>query len=163
MSAVLQGRGDRAGIPADELSFSPMTADDLDWVAEAEAFIYPFPWSHRDFANSLAAGHSCWLLRHRGARAGYAVLMLGVDDANLLNISVLPDLQGRGLGSALMYHVCEIARTAGKTQLYLEVRVSNVTAQSLYEKWGFVLNRRRKGYYPATEGREDALELRRDL
>ncbi|MFT4174468.1 MAG: ribosomal protein S18-alanine N-acetyltransferase [Rhodocyclaceae bacterium] len=142
---------------------APMQADDLDWVSEAEAFIYPFPWRPKDFTASLDGGHLCWMLRYKGARAGYAILMLGVDEANLLNISVLPDLQGRGLGSALMYHVCEAARVAGKTQMFLEVRESNDAAQSLYAKWGFVLNRRRKGYYPAADGREDALELRKDL
>jgi [ribosomal protein S18]-alanine N-acetyltransferase len=155
----------RAARPAvrEDLAITPMGADDLDWVSEAEAFIYPFPWRPKDFTASLEGGHLCWMLRYKGVRAGYAILMLGVDDANLLNISVLPELQGRGLGSALMYHVCEAARTAGKMQLFLEVRVSNDVAQSLYAKWGFVLNRRRKGYYPAADGREDALELRKDL
>lgn len=146
-----------------EVRFEPMGADALDWVATAEQRIYPFPWTRTNFAESLTAGYSCWLMRSGGELAGYAVQMLILDETHLLNLSVLPELQGRGLGSLFLHHLCLQARLARAEQMFLEVRESNRVARGLYRKWGFEAIGRRKGYYPAVEGREDAIVMRRML
>jgi len=56
-----------------------------------------------------------------------------------------------------------VARAAGGRQMFLEVRPSNAPALALYEKAGFATIGRRKGYYPAANGREDALVMRLPL
>jgi ribosomal-protein-alanine N-acetyltransferase len=140
-----------------------MQAEDLDWVAEAEQAIYPFPWSRANFADSLDAGYSSWVMQREKAALGYAVLMQVVDEAHLLNISIMPALQGRGLGSQLLEHLCVVAQRFGARQMYLEVRDSNVAGQRLYDKWNFERVGRRKAYYPAPNGREDAIVMRREL
>lgn len=140
-----------------------MLTEDLDWVSEAEQGIYPFPWSRTNFADSLSAGYSSWVVQRDGEAVAYAVLMLVMDEAHLLNISVKAALQRRGLGSLLLDHLCIVALGFGATQMYLEVRSSNEAGLRLYDKWGFSRIGRRKDYYPAAQGREDAIVMRRAL
>lgn len=140
-----------------------MTVADLDAVAEAEARIHPFPWTRRNFADSLAAGHGAWLAQEDKRMTGYAIMMPALDEVHLLNISVLPELQRSGRGSALLIHLFAQARLQGATRMLLEVRPGNASAQGFYRRHGFVEIGRRRNYYPAHEGREDAIVMARDL
>jgi ribosomal-protein-alanine N-acetyltransferase len=137
-----------------------MTGHDLDWVVAQEAALHRFPWSQGNFTESLAAGHACWLMRDAGVPVGYAVVLGVLDEAHLLNISVVRTAQGRGLGSRLLEHLISTARRGGIRQFFLEVRPSNLAALTLYRRAGFVEIARRKGYYPSLEGREDAIVMR---
>jgi ribosomal-protein-alanine N-acetyltransferase len=143
--------------------FAGMTDADLDAVAAAEARIYAFPWTRGNFADSLAAGHGAWLMQEGGHMVGYAVLMQVLDEAHLLNISVLPELQRRGRGSALLIHVVSQARLHAATRMLLEVRPGNLAGLGFYGRHGFVEIGRRRDYYPAHEGREDAIVMASDL
>jgi [ribosomal protein S18]-alanine N-acetyltransferase len=143
--------------------FRPMREDDLDWVSQTEQGIYPFPWSRTNFADSLSAGYSSWVMLIDGEPVGYAVLMLIMDEAHLLNISIEPTRQRNGLGALLLEHLCVVALHAGGTQMFLEVRASNAAGLRLYDKWGFARIGQRKAYYPAVNGREDAIVMRREL
>jgi len=88
---------------------------------------------------------------------GYAVMMSVLDEAHLLNISIAGERQGQGLGRALLNHLIDTARRYGATMMFLEVRPSNKNAIALYESIGFNEFSIRKGYYPAHNGREDAI------
>lgn len=145
------------------LEFLPMTPADLDQVMAVETVVYPFPWSRGNFADSIKAGYSCWVAREGGALVGYMVLMPSLDETHLLNISVAAERQGRGYGARLLRFAMEVSRHGGAVTMLLEVRPSNAKALALYENYGFQVIGRRKGYYPAVEGREDALVLRREL
>lgn len=137
--------------------FRPMQFEDLDRVMEIEPRIYSHPWSRGNFADSLHAGYSCWVYEFNGDVVGYAVMMSVLDEAHLLNISIAGDYQGRGMGRALLEHVIETARRHGAQMMFLEVRPSNTNAIALYESMGFNEFSIRKGYYPAHNGREDAI------
>lgn len=143
--------------------FLPLTDADLDWVVREERDLHPFPWTRGNFADSLAAGYSCWLMMADGQRAGYAVVLMVMDEAHLLNISVVRSMQGLGLGRSLLDFVAGTARQRGATQIFLEVRPSNASALALYRNSGFEPISRRKAYYPAPEGREDAIVMRKGL
>jgi ribosomal-protein-alanine N-acetyltransferase len=92
-----------------------MTEADLDAVAAAEALIHAFPWTRGNFADSLAAGHGAWLAQEDKCMTGYAILMQVLDEAHLLNISVLPELQRSGRGSTLLIHIfAQAARGASR-------------------------------------------------
>lgn len=147
MSAVLK--------PA--LRFRPLQMADLDAVMAIEPEIYPFPWTRGNFSDSLKAGYSCWACETDGQLMGYAVLMMVLDEAHLLNISIAKEFQGRGLGRQLLEHVIGKARQHGGQMMFLEVRPSNKVALRLYEDVGFNEFSVRKGYYPAANGREDAI------
>lgn len=137
--------------------FRPMQFEDLDSIMQIEPKIYSHPWSRGNFADSLHAGYSCWIYESEGKVVGYAVMMSVLDEAHLLNISIAQDYQGRGMGRALLEHVIDIARRHGAQMMFLEVRPSNKNAITLYESIGFNEFSIRKGYYPAHNGREDAI------
>lgn len=137
----------------------PMTTCDLNAVLVIEAGAYAFPWSRGNFIDSLAAGHAAEVLEWNGILVGYFVAMPGVDEMHLLNITVAPRWQGQGLGSLLLDAVRATAEQRGLHALWLEVRESNVRARSLYARRGFETMGYRRGYYPATDGREDAIVM----
>lgn len=141
----------------------PMTADDLDAVVAVEQRIQAFPWTHGNFRDSLAAGHECWIAREKGKIASFAVTMRVVDEDHLLDIGVAPERQRSGLGRAMLEFLCATAHTHGMTRMLLEVRVSNAAACAFYQHTGFVEIGRRRGYYPAGTGREDAIVMARNL
>lgn len=143
--------------------FFPMNERDLDAVAALEASLQAFPWSRGNFADSLAGGHSVWVLRLGGELVGFSVVMRVIDEAHLLNIGVCARHQGRGHGARLLRHAMDCARQGGATKLFLEVRPSNARAVELYQHFGFAQIGRRKGYYPAAVGREDALIFDKEL
>jgi ribosomal-protein-alanine N-acetyltransferase len=141
----------------------PMNLRDLDEVLAIEYRAYPFPWGRGNFADSISAGYSCWVCRVGGELAGYMVVMPAVDDAHLLNISVAQKLQGMGYGARLLRQAMVAGRQSGATSLLLEVRPSNEKALALYKHFGFQQIGVRRGYYPAEQGREDALVLTHPL
>ena len=153
MSARLQAR------PGPQLQLRAMLARDVDAVAAVEATAYSFPWTRGNFIDSLAVGYAAELLEADDQLVGYFVAMAGVDELHLLNITVAPALQGQGYGSLLLHRVQALARRLQLPRLLLEVRGSNERARGLYLRRGFADVGLRRGYYPATQGREDALVM----
>lgn len=154
MSAVL-----KPGAPR----LVPMTEADLPAVLVIENDIYEFPWTRGNFRDSLDAGYSSWLYRHGDRLLGYAVVMIALDEAHLLNLSIARADWRRGHGQALLERVAGAAREHGATSMFLEVRPTNVAGRTLYAVAGFRQVGVRRGYYPARGGREDALVLSRKL
>lgn len=144
------------------LRFAMMRAQDVEEVVAVENDAYPFPWTRGNFLDSLASRYDAWTLRDADARlAGYFLLMHAVDETHLLNITVRPDLQGRGLGRLLLDKVIDLARSANMHSVLLEVRPSNEHAQAVYHHCGFKQIGIRKNYYPAGgSAREDAIVMR---
>lgn len=140
--------------------FEPMQPSDLDEVVTIERTVYEFPWTPGNFRDSIHAGYDCRVYRNEhGALIGYGVLMAGVGEAHLLNISVAAACQRRGYGAQLLEHFIELTRARRLESICLEVRPSNHVARRLYLRRGFRQVGLRRGYYPAAEGREDALVL----
>ena len=135
----------------------PMQLADLDEIMSIELEIYTHPWSRGNFSDSLNAGYSCWVYEENAIVFGYAVLMLVMDEAHLLNFSIAKPYQGQGLGRELLVHMMQLARKYGAQNIFLEVRPSNVAAIGLYESIGFNEMAVRRNYYPAIKGREDAI------
>lgn len=143
-----------------ELRIAPMQVDELDAIIAIERQVYEFPWTPGNFRDSMGAGYECRTLRAGGTEViGYGVLMRGVDEAHLLNISIAPAHQRRGYGARLLEYFIQSAKHGGFANLYLEVRPSNEPARRLYARRGFTQIGRRRDYYPAKAGREDALVL----
>jgi [ribosomal protein S18]-alanine N-acetyltransferase len=138
-------------------TFRTMQMDDLDAIMAIEPTIYSHPWTRGNFSDSLKSGHHAWVLEEDGKVIGYALTMMVLDEAHLLNLSVAKSYQKQGLGRYLLSHMIAVARHHNALNMFLEVRVSNKTAISLYENMGFCEMAIRRGYYPATQGREDAV------
>lgn len=137
----------------------PMREADLDAVMAVESDIYPHPWSRGNFEDSLRAGYPAWVFEAGGQLRAYGVLMMGVDEAHLLNLSVARAWQRRGMGRELLGFFAARAREMGAATLLLEVRPSNAAARALYGAEGFRELAVRRNYYPAHGGREDALVM----
>ena len=135
----------------------PMRTADLDRIMEVEPTIYTHPWTRGNFDDSMRVGYSCWVIDCDGVVTGYGVLMTGVREAHLLNLSIAPEWQRRGLGRTLLEHFVRIGRDSDAQQMFLEVRPSNTSARRLYADYGFRDISVRRGYYPAAGGREDAI------
>lgn len=143
-------------------SLARMQVSDLAEVMAIENDVYPYPWTHGNFLDSLYSGYELWTARDStGVLAGYLLLMLSIDEAHLLNIAVRRDLQGQGIGRLLLDHGVALAQEQGLQSILLEVRPSNDRAVIVYERYGFAGIGVRKGYYPAGENRrEDAIVMR---
>ena len=139
--------------------FEAMAEDQLDAVFAIERRIYEFPWTVGNFRDSIRARYTCRILRDERDIIGYAVMMLGAGEAHLLNLSISDCHRRRGFGGRLLRHLIGIAREHRAQELFLEVRPSNEAGLRLYGKQGFRQTGVRRGYYPATAGREDALIL----
>lgn len=135
----------------------PMTASDLDAMMAIERVNFPFPWTEGNFKDSINSGYMCLIMEQGQQLIGYAVLMMVLDEAHLLNISVAQSHQGQGWGRYLLLQMMEIGREKGGLNMFLEVRPSNHSALGLYESMGFNEMGIRPGYYPAHNGREDAV------
>lgn len=142
----------------------PMQVSHLPEVLVVERRAYEFPWSETILRDCLKAGYSAWVLvGPDGSLAGHALMSMAVDEAHVLNLCVDPVQQRQGLGLMLLNHLMTLARAAQASIVLLEVRKSNKAALRLYESVGFQRIGVRKAYYPAKDGREDALVLGFDI
>lgn len=144
------------------VQFRPMQLADIDAVMQIEPLIYSHPWTRGNFVDSINSGYSAWLMVQDKNLIGYAVLMMVLDEAHLLNISVAKPFQGQGFGTTLLEKMFAVARQYQAANMFLEVRLSNKSAIGLYEKMGFNEMAIRRNYYPADpkifkNGREDAV------
>lgn len=141
------------------LTFRPLSPADLEQIHHIEGSIYSHPWTLGNFKDSLHAGYSCWVVEHQASLAGYAVVMIAAGEAHLLNLSIAAHWQGCGFGRRFLQHLLDVALQHGATIMFLEVRQSNSRAQALYRRMGFQDYGVRKKYYPAFDGREDAVVM----
>lgn len=141
-----------------------MTQQDIAEVTAIEKSATAFPWSEKNFEDSLKSGHHAWVFFDKTDEIiGYALVQNVIDEAHLLNICVKPSLQGQGYGREILDHVLNFASSTLAVFIVLEVRSSNRRAQQLYLHAGFNEMSVRKNYYPAKIGREDAILMGLDL
>lgn len=134
--------------------------EDLTGVLEVESESFTNPWTREMYEWELQNRQVChiYVVRTPEYRvAGFCAFWLVVDEIHINNVAVRPGLRARGLGTALLTHVLEAARTLGAGRATLEVRASNVDAQRLYGRLGFVQAGIRRRYY--TNPVEDAVIL----
>ena len=140
-------------------TYRKMAAADLDRVTAIEAALHATPWTRRNFADSLDVGYHCWIAEREGDLAAYGIVAVGAGEAHLLNLTVAPEWQRRGVGAEFTAFLAKVARDYGAEKIFLEVRPSNGAARALYARAGFAEIGLRRGYYPAAEGREDAVVM----
>jgi ribosomal-protein-alanine N-acetyltransferase len=140
--------------------FRAMTPADVPGVAAVERASYPFPWSEGIFRDCLRVGYLCRVAESEGEIVGYGIVAMGAGEAHILNICIASHVRGRGIGRRMMQLLLERSLQAGMQDVFLEVRPSNPHAISLYQSLGFNEVGRRRGYYQAAVGREDALVLK---
>lgn len=141
----------------------PLEQEDLPRLLPIERAGHPYPWSERVFQDCWRSGYYLDGAFRAETLLGFSVVMPVLDEWHLLNLCVAPTAQRQGLGRSLLEYLLDQAHKAGVGSLWLEVRVSNEAARQLYAAYEFEQVGRRRAYYPAPGGREDALVLTRRI
>jgi len=146
----------------DGIQISRAILRDLYGIFAVENGSFPKPWSldtlRQEFEHALSRMFVC---RNGDEVLGYICGWQVADEIHLMKIAVLSDWRRRGLGSALMEKMLASAHEQGATSIHLEVRDSNIDAIKFYEKHGFEVLGKRKGYY--RDSCEDALLMWRKI
>ncbi len=147
------------------LIFERMTLRDIDAVAAIEQAAYTSPWTRTMFESELweTPFSFPYVVREEANRriVGYVLFWLVYDELHLMNLAVDPVWRRKGIGQELLRFALETGARRAVLTATLEVRASNLPAQSLYKKLGFYQDGIRRGYY--REPKEDALLFRCDL
>ncbi|MCK5717756.1 MAG: ribosomal protein S18-alanine N-acetyltransferase [Thiomargarita sp.] len=134
---------------------------DLSQVIEIEQAAYVFPWTLQNIKDCLNHDiYTVLVLEIEKKVMGYGILSIAADEAELLNLCIHPKWQACGYGHRLLTHLLQYAQNKNVHRIFLEVRISNTAAITLYDKTGFKEVGKRKAYYQnGTHFREDALIL----
>ena len=146
-----------------DLEFTLMSEEDLDEVMAIETEVYPYPWTKGIFHDCLHVGYCCRVLKSNDKVVAYSIMSAAAGESHLLTIVVAPSEQGKGYGKIMLNQMIVLAISHHVTIMYLEVRPSNKNAIKLYHQRGFNEVGVRNNYYPAENGREDALIMALDL
>lgn len=158
------GNGRAVGLPTpDMVLFRRMTLADIDTIIDIEKECFAVPWTKEAFQNELMYNQFAhyFVMLWQGEIIGYGGLWTIVDEAHVTNIGLREAYRGRKLGQRLLSELMTFASLRGMKRMTLEVRVSNIPAQRLYEKFGFKVEGVRRGYY--SDNGEDALIMWADL
>lgn len=133
-----------------------MTWLDVEEVTQVEEASFSIPWTKDAFMNEMLRNEQAiyFVAVHDKRVVGFVGVWQIVDEGHITNIGVLPEFRGQGIGNQLLAELVAFAKSKGLVGLTLEVRVSNVGAQKLYEQFGFMQAGRRRRYYQ--DNNEDA-------
>jgi ribosomal-protein-alanine N-acetyltransferase len=152
-------------VTADTVAVVPMTRDHIDALMRYENEMFGSEaWTRAGYRAELAdRRHRFYLVAEddENALLGWAGILIAGDQAEILTVGVVPQARRRGIGTKLVHALVQGARDRGAHELFLEVRVDNDAARRLYEREGFTVLGRRRGYYD--NGRVDAVVMRREL
>lgn len=143
-------------------SIRRMMEKDLDEILDIEQVSYRTPWSRQAFESEIRALHAYPVVLGQPeppSVLGYLCCWRTLDECHILNLTVHPSFRRMGFASQLIDHILEVMRREGVLDYFLEVRVSNEGAISLYRKYGFKVCGVRRRYYADTG--EDALIMQR--
>jgi ribosomal-protein-alanine N-acetyltransferase len=134
-----------------------MTLDDVPAVVELDHVSFSLPWPERSFRFELTDNPAsrCWVAEVDGRVVGMLVAWLFVDEAHIATIATHPDYRRQGIGKKMLVYTLQSAMREGAQSSFLEVRESNLSAQDMYRKFGYVEVGRRKRYYRDND--EDAI------
>lgn len=126
-----------------------MSQNDLDAVNAIEMQAFQDPWSKQDFINELESNpYSCIYVKEiNGEVVAYVDLWIAYENAEIANIAVKKEFLHQGIASELMQYCLQKIQQSKCENFTLEVRVSNMNAIKLYEKFRFQTVSKRKKYY----------------
>lgn len=145
----------------DMLSIHKMELRDLEAVHRISVRSFSSPWSLTALEEEFKHDLTYYLTaRDQNETVGFIGSWLVTDEVQITNIAVDPGHRRQGTARLLLNQLIDDMRSKHMAVIYLEVRVSNAPALSLYTSFGFITTGLRKGFYP--DG-EDALTMSLDL
>ncbi|WP_294180075.1 ribosomal protein S18-alanine N-acetyltransferase [uncultured Clostridium sp.] len=140
-----------------DIEICPLKAKYIDGIIAINNMCFSTPWSRESLEKEIedniiakyVVAKKCDILM------GYAGMWHILDEGHITNIAVHPEYRGIGVGSLLLDALIEICRIESINSMTLEVRKSNIIAQNLYKKYGFIEEGIRRFYY--ANNKEDAI------
>ena len=139
------------------VTYRRMKLEDVPAVHEIDELSFSLPWPERSFRFELTSNPvtRAWVAEAEGQVAAMLVLWLIMDEAHIATIATHPDFRRQGIGERIMLEALLSARAEGARHAFLEVRASNLGAQAMYKKYGFIVAGLRPHYYRDND--EDAI------
>ena len=131
--------------------------EDLAEVVKIENRCHLTPWTNKNFIDSYDAKNLFKVLKNENDIIGYYIALFASDECELLNITIMSELQKKGFGELMLKDLFSECRKANIVNIFLEVRKSNLLAIRLYKKSGFNEIGIRNNYYQNKVGKEDAI------
>lgn len=132
------------------------TIEDAKEIFAIEMECFSFPWSLDSIETELLNEDKklYYVIEDTNGVVGYAGAWLVYDEGQITNIAIRPSARRQGFGAKLTSTLIEECFKRGMHEIFLEVRISNLSALSLYRQLGFTVKGMRKNYY--SEPKEDA-------
>lgn len=132
------------------------TIEDAKEIFAIEMECFSVPWSLDSIEIELLNEDKklYYVVEDANGVVGYAGAWLVYDEGQITNIAIRPSARRQGFGAKLTSALIEECFKRGMHEIFLEVRISNLSALSLYRQLGFTVKGMRKNYY--SEPKEDA-------
>lgn len=132
------------------------TIEDAKEIFAIEMECFSVPWSLDSIETELLNEDKklYYVVEDANGVVGYAGAWLVYDEGQITNIAIRPSARRQGFGDKLTSALIEECFKRGMHEIFLEVRISNLSALSLYRQLGFTVKGMRKNYY--SEPKEDA-------
>ncbi|WAW14664.1 ribosomal protein S18-alanine N-acetyltransferase [Peptostreptococcus equinus] len=145
------------------MKYRNMKSDDINGVHEVEVSCFSDPWSLSAFKDELKNKLARYIVAENedGKIVAYIGAWYILDEAHITNVAVHKDFRGQKIGDEMMCKFIEKCERDRLASITLEVRKSNIVAQNLYKKYGFLNGGLRKEYYG--DNKEDALIMWKQL
>lgn len=132
------------------------TKSDAEAIYTIETDSFSTPWSLESVIRELEEQKEriYFLVEEDGQAVAYAGAWMVYDEGQITNIAVRPESRREGYGAIVTRKLIKELFNRGMTEIFLEVRISNIAALALYRRLGFTVKGVRKSYY--TNPTEDA-------
>ena len=131
-----------------EIKILEMTLQDFNSIKNILNSEFDEFWSEKILKEELESKNKKYFVaKENGEIVGFAGYMVNPPDFEIMNIVTKKNKRGKGIGTALLNKIIEIAKNNHAEKIFLEVNEKNIIARKLYEKTGFEEIGRRKNYY----------------
>lgn len=141
----------------------PMTTEHIKDVHKIEEDCFSIPWSEKSFYDELTKNKMAIYIiaKEDDNIIAYGGMWHVINEGHITNVAVKKEHRGKGIGNKIINELINIAREKEMIGITLEVRNSNISAQNLYKKNGFIIEGIRKEYYD--DNKEDAILMWKHL
>lgn len=138
-----------------DVLIKPLHKKHIDNLLKINSMCFETPWHKEAFLKELENKFARYMVAIKNNKViAYAGIWIILDEVHIVSIAVHPNYRQKGIASLLMDNIFKFCRENNKSSITLEVRKSNIAAQKLYKKYGFIDEGIRKAYY---SNREDAV------
>lgn len=139
-----------------DVDIVPMELCHIDSVVKISEESFPVSWSKESYINEVKNPLAHYLVAILNNKiVGFIGVWIVIGEANITNIAVSKDFRGHSIANLLMNTALNLCKKNNVIDINLEVRASNIKAQNLYKKFGFIEEGIRKKYYE--DNKEDAI------